>query len=235
MIEPIEKSTGLCLPTGPTTASCGIDGDLVFDGRLALHHRADGWLAVADLHFGYELSRRREGALWPLWGTDDIAARLAALLEDYQPRTLVLVGDVVDSSAAPAGALAWLRGLHREGLEVILIEGNHDRGACRREYQWRPGHRIGNTFFEHGHLPPSLAGGLRVRGHLHPSVSLGDGAGTRLRLPCLVLREDENGGREIVLPAFSPWAAGGRYTPPAGTRHLRQWAASPQRVFEIPD
>ncbi len=237
MIEPIEKSTGLS-PDGASvtvSAACGIGGGLELDGRLALHNREARWLAVADLHFGYELSRRRDGALWPLWGSDNIVVRLESLLADYRPRTLVLLGDVVDSSAALAEALAWLRSLHREGLELILIEGNHDRGLCRREFTWVSHHRIGDTVFEHGHLAPSTKADLRVRGHLHPSVSLGDGAGTRLRLPGLVDREDVDGHREIVMPAFSPWAAGGRYDQPAGTRSLRQWAVTPGRVFEIRD
>lgn len=233
MIDPSEKSTGL---SPATVAACGIDEDLVFDGRLALYHRGDRWLALSDLHFGYEMSRRREGALWPLWGTGTIADRLDSLLDDYRPAVLILVGDVVDSSAAPAEAVSWLRQLHQRPIEIVLIEGNHDRGACRREFPWKRDHRIGGISFDHGHLPiPSVAGELRIRGHLHPSVSFRDGAGTHLRLPSLVLREDENGSREIILPAFSPWAGGGTYTPPPATRRLRQWAASPRRVFEIGD
>src|ERR1051325_3855718 len=30
--------------------------DIVLDGRLALYHQSESWLAVADLHFGYEIS-----------------------------------------------------------------------------------------------------------------------------------------------------------------------------------
>lgn len=233
MIDPSEKSTGL---SPAPVAACEIDENLVLDGRLALYHRRDRWLALSDLHFGYEVSRRRDGALWPLWGASSIAERLESLLDDYRPQTLVLVGDVVDSSAAPAEAISWLQTLHRREIEIILIEGNHDRGACRREFVWKRDHRIEDMFFEHGHLPGSYSGGgWRVSGHLHPSVNFRDGAGTRLRLPSLVVREDEDGSREIILPAFSPWAGGGAYLPPVSTRRIRQWAASPRRVFEVID
>ena len=30
--------------------------EILLDGRLALYHQTERWLAVADLHFGYELS-----------------------------------------------------------------------------------------------------------------------------------------------------------------------------------
>src|SRR5438045_9128868 len=32
--------------------------EILLDGRLALFHQRERWLAVADLHFGYELSQR---------------------------------------------------------------------------------------------------------------------------------------------------------------------------------
>jgi hypothetical protein len=32
--------------------------NVILDRRLALFHECQGWLAVADLHFGYELSQR---------------------------------------------------------------------------------------------------------------------------------------------------------------------------------
>ena len=45
---------------------------VVLDGRLALSHQKQEWLAVADLHFGFELSQRAAGNLFPLWGMQTI-------------------------------------------------------------------------------------------------------------------------------------------------------------------
>ena len=45
-----------------------VANDVVLDGRLALFHKRQRWLAVADLHFGYELSQRAAGRLMPMWG-----------------------------------------------------------------------------------------------------------------------------------------------------------------------
>ena len=49
---------------------------VILDGRLALYHREYEWLTVADLHFGYELSQRAAGNLFPLWGMRTIETRL---------------------------------------------------------------------------------------------------------------------------------------------------------------
>jgi len=232
MIDPKEKSTALS-PLLPGEGTAEISGGLILDGRLALIDPAARWLAVSDLHFGYEANRRREGALWPMWGMESIAARLESLVRDWRPETLLLVGDVVDGSAAPDEAIAWLRGVGELAPRLILVEGNHDRGPIRREFDWVESWQIGEVFFEHGHLTrEAQAKVTRIRGHLHPSVNFNDGSGTRLRLPSLVVEESATGSREIFLPAFSPWAGGARY-PTAAGKSMRQWACSPRRVFEV--
>ena len=68
---------------------------VLLDSRLALFHEQENWLAIADLHFGFELSQRAAGCLVPLWGMESIETRLSQLLRDYHPATLILLGDLV--------------------------------------------------------------------------------------------------------------------------------------------
>ncbi|MCB1202856.1 MAG: metallophosphoesterase [Verrucomicrobiae bacterium] len=232
MIDPNKKSTDHS-PDHPAAAIAEIGDGLVLDGRLALVDPAARWLAVADLHFGYEANRRREGALWPLWGMESIAARLENLVRDWQPETVILAGDIVDGSAAPDQAIAWIGALGQLGPRLILVEGNHDRGPVRKAFDWVTSWQFGDIVFEHGHLDAREGNTrLRIRGHLHPSILFSDGSGTRLRLPSLVVETAADGSRRITLPAFSPWAGGTRLQT-SGEKTLRQWACSPQRVFEI--
>jgi metallophosphoesterase superfamily enzyme len=73
----------------------------------------------------------------------------------------------------------------------------------------------------------SAADGLEIVGHHHPSFLWEDGAGTRLKVPALVA-----GPRRLILPAFSPWAAGTPWNDrllPAETL----WAVTPKRVFAV--
>lgn len=220
-------------PTNIVGDPVHLGDDLVLDGRLALFHEKDRWLAVADLHFGFEAGRRRDGALWPLWGMDSVASRLRELVLHYRPVTLVLAGDVVDGAVETVAARNWLASVRDLGPELVLIAGNHDRGAVRREFSWVDSWKKGDFFFEHGHLDcPEPGLPWRVRGHFHPSVRIGDGAGTTLRLPALVIEENEDGSRDLYLPAFSPWA-GGVHRESTGRKRVRRWACSPQRVFEV--
>ena len=68
--------------------------EILLDGRLALFHQREHWLAVADLHFGYELSQRVAGRLVPMWGMASIAERLMQLVDEYEPRRLIILGDL---------------------------------------------------------------------------------------------------------------------------------------------
>ena len=205
---------------GPTRVL--LDADTILDARLAIFHRVERWLAVADVHFGYEISQRAAGALFPMWGMDSAETRLLALLADYRPKRLVIVGDFVhDQAAGPAGQrlLKTLRGY----TKVVLVAGNHDRGAIPAgemcEY-----HVTERFCFYHGDgaVPAEAAGQQQVIGHHHPAGTLSDGAGLALKLPALV-----EAGNLWVLPAFSPWAAGanGKFG------RSRRWLCSPKRVL----
>src|SRR5437763_14742935 len=75
---------------------------VLLDSRLALFHEQENWLAVADLHFGFELSQRAAGRLVPFWGMESIETRLRELLCDYRPATLILLA-ISCPMEAPAG------------------------------------------------------------------------------------------------------------------------------------
>ncbi len=228
MVESGEKSTDD--PVAPVNAE--IAPGVSLDGRLGLFCEAENWLAVADLHFGYELARRAAGGLWPLWGMTSIENRLEALLEDWKPKTLILVGDIVDNRVAPREAIEWLESVQKICPEVILVRGNHDRGEVLRHFAFVDSYETEGFFFHHGHLGLDCPEGkTEIHGHIHPSFRLNDGAGLALRLPSLVQEKAES-EEKWILPAFSPWAGGVKYSPGEDSQY-RQWVCSPQRVFEV--
>lgn len=238
MGEPREKSTKV---PDLAPAYAEVAPGVFLDGRLALHHPGENWLAISDLHFGYEVSRRRDGGLWPMWGMETVSERLRALIEDHRPETLILAGDIVDSSAAANEAVEWLTEIDQLCKATVLIEGNHDRGKVTRAFPFVPSFQTGSFFFHHGHLPlftektDAKSGLIEVTGHRHPSIRLQDGAGTSLKLPAFTMEElPEDSADRWILPAFSPWAGGAKYRPDESAIQLRQWACSSSRVFEIP-
>lgn len=194
-------------------------------------------MAVADLHYGYELRRRRAGCLTPDWGRSTLEARLFGLLLDHRPRCLILAGDVMDGSASASETLAFVNRLRAKVDQLVLLTGNHDRTGILHAAGFLDHHCETGFFFHHGHLPLPIdtlpPGTCVITGHHHPAHQIRDGAGLRLKLPALI--REFIPGREIeqwVLPAFSPWSAGGDYRSP----HLRLevWVCSPGRVWTVP-
>lgn len=193
------------------------------DSRLALWFAEERRLVVADLHWGYAACHRARGNLLPLWGDDEMEARLLALLRDYAPLSMLWLGDVVHAAEGGARAELFLR---NAPVPITLLAGNHDR-------RWKTAGAAaladGRFFFHHGDRSPRVPPGhVEVIGHHHPAVSWGDNAGSRLKLPALIARPDR-----LVLPAFSPWAAG---TPWNGqlTAADTLWAIAPSRIFALP-
>lgn len=197
-------------------------------------------MALADLHYGYEVNRRRTGALLPDWGMQQCLETLLALLQDHRPQRLILVGDIMDGSGSVTETSRLLEALKPCIGELVLIEGNHDRSGLKRGWPFKTMHREKDFLFHHGHVdiaPPTLAGlapeeGSRltmITGHEHPAVSMRDGAGLRLKMPAFV-QESQADRDRWILPAFSPWAAGGDYASP---HECRTWACTPLRVWRL--
>ncbi len=198
--------------------------NVLLDGRLALFHQEQRWLAVADLHFGYELSQRAAGRLMPMWGMTSVEERLKLLVREYAPRHLVIAGDVVHDRAAAVNARALIERL-QELCKTIVLAGNHDRqlgGVLPLRETWESP----PFYFHHGHCANDLPEAIQIIGHHHPSASVTDGAGLRLKLPAFVQQ-----GRCWILPAFSPWAAGARWETDAESR---VWLCTPQRILQLP-
>ena len=208
--------------TAPTRPRVQIRPDVWLDGRLALWLAGPRALVVADLHWGYVESHRAQGNLLPAWGDADIARRLAELVADYSPGEMIWLGDSLHTLAGRSAAESFLRS---SPVPVTIVAGNHDKRWDRAVGDVRV--RRGNFFLHHGDQScdvPSET--IEIVGHLHPALSWQDGAGTRLKLPALVATE-----RRLILPAFSPWAAGAPWK--LGTTGETVYAIGGKRIFTV--
>ena len=220
-------------------ATAKVGKGCVLDSRRALYHEEGSWLALADMHFGYELNRARQhGALLPQWGMAATEKRLNDLLAYYKPHTLILVGDIMDGGGSVKETLRLLKKVRECVAELICVEGNHDRPALKREAGFTSFHLAGGFCFQHGHkfdkttLASGAAQHIHVSGHEHPTLNLSDGAGLKLRMPALVQQRRKKSGLEVenwILPAFSPWAGGAAYD--AGHEHVETWGCSDTRIL----
>ena len=209
----------------PRPSQVAVSEDILLDGRLSLFHKRQAWLAVADLHFGYEISQRAAGRLMPLWGMKSVEERLGELLSDYRPERLLILGDLVHDHAATTEAKGLIDRL-RASCEVIVLAGNHDRQLGRR-IELRDSWQVDGFHFHHGHCAADTPGRIQIIGHHHPAGTVRDGAGLRLKLPAFVQE-----GRCWIMPAFSPWAAGTSWQPEPNSR---MWLCTPERILKLPE
>jgi len=206
-----------------SSSQVAVGNNVLLDGRLALFHKRERWLAVADLHFGYELSQRAAGNLFPLWGMQTIEKRLKELLRAYNPTRLIILGDLVHDRAAAREATHLVKRLSRY-CNVLLIAGNHDHeltNVIDLVDSWT----TKRFHFHHGHCMIDCPDRIQIIGHYHPAGTMADGAGLRLKLPALVQRRDC-----WIMPAFSPWSGGTGFTP---DQRSRVWLCSPQRIIRL--
>jgi uncharacterized protein len=217
--------------------SCEVFPAIWLDGRMALWLAQPRLLVVADLHWGYAASHQASGNLLPSWGDGELAARLRGLLADYRPAEMIWLGDSLHTLAGRGAAEEFLREC---ATPVTILAGNHDRrwkvnpappafGAPTGGWADLPDSlQRDGFFFHHGHLTfPIPEDTWEITGHHHPAIVWNDGAGGRVKLPALVASK-----RRLILPAFSPWAAGSPWNAQLADDE-RLFAISAKRIFAV--
>lgn len=165
-------------------------------------------LCVSDLHLGKsERHARRGGSALPPYETRDTLIRLAELVSDLQPDTVVCLGDSFDDDAAsrvlPDAEQSQLAALIHN-RRWIWITGNHDPApADLGGEQMAELHLAPLTF---RHIADPAAQG-EVSGHYHPKARV-----RSTSRPCFLLDHSR-----LILPAFGTYTGGLRSTDPALT------------------
>ncbi|MGM0447597.1 MAG: metallophosphoesterase [Methanobacteriota archaeon] len=196
------------------------DAGVAFAERAVYLSDADA-LVVADLHVG----RGEASAVsLPLGERADLTDRLGALLDRFDPTTVVVAGDVVHTfdrvTERARGTLNVLRDrCGASGAALELVAGNHDTalasawdGPVREEVVLGASADSdgddtadsSRTVVCHGHEETSTAADRYVIGHVHPTIEIeGD------RRPCFLRGEGTYRGADVLLlPAFTRLAAG---------------------------
>ena len=166
-------------------------------------------LLVADPHFGKAAAFRAAGLPLPGGTTSEALARLDRALAQTAARRLLILGDLLHARSGRAAKTldtiaAWRR--RHEDLEIVLVRGNHDRGAGDPPSEWRFDCRdepVLEPPFAFRHHPQEEESGYVLAGHLHPAFSLIGPGRHRERLPCFLFGE-----RLGLLPAFGEFTGG---------------------------
>jgi DNA ligase-associated metallophosphoesterase len=188
-------------------------------------------LLIADPHFGKPATFRSAGVHVPEEVTRDDLIRLDRLLDATSAKCVMILGDFLHarSGRAPetiAALTEWRE--RRRSVELLLVRGNHDRGAGDPPPGW--GIRVVDQPYRKRpfllrHEPVEAHRDYVLAGHLHPAVTLRDTDGSRLRAPCFLF-----GRRLALLPAFGSFTGTARVRPQQGER---VFAVGPDAVIEV--
>ena len=170
----------------------------------ALYWPSEQALIVADLHLEKASAYAERGVMLPPYDSRDTLMRLAEVVDHYQARTVVALGD----SFHDAAGADRLRQEDRETLTIlqedvewIWITGNHDPEiASNVGGHVREQIRLGGVHLRH--MPNPSAATHEIAGHLHPAAKLAL-HGYTLRRPCFI-----SNGLRLVLPAFGSFTGG---------------------------
>lgn len=226
--------------------------NIILDSRRALFHETQGWMAVADLHYGHELCHERKRPEAGSWNMQTCEETLLSLIKDHAPCKLILVGDIMDGKGSANHALAFLTRLREAVPELISIKGNHDRPALRKVWNFVETHQAGRYIFTHGHrwtesrwsdvstftrsamgvmVPDKERKSVQITGHEHPSVMHKNASGMRKKHPAFVQEQITPLMQRWILPAFSPWAMSHEYR----SLHPRlvTWGCSAEKIWRV--
>ncbi len=149
-------------------------------------------IVIADPHLGWELALRNKGINVPSQ-TPKLLQKLVALLSQYKPDRLLILGDVKYSVVATEPG-EWhdipefFNVLRKHVSDVAIVRGNHDANLeplLPEKISLLPatGTIIGDVGLFHGHKWPSptlLKCKTLVMGHLHPVVVFHDPSGFKI-------------------------------------------------------
>ena len=171
-------------------------------------------LIVSDLHFGKTGHFRKSGIAIPPSVYREDLQRLVVQIQYFQPRELIIVGDMFHSHANKELELflKWRSDL--AGIHIRLVRGNHD--ILKDEWYQQAGIDLSSQTLSRKdfHFVHDISDQLNQRdgfikniseersyffsGHIHPGIRLNGVGKQSLCFPCFYF-----GKKYAVLPAFS--------------------------------
>ena len=176
--------------------------EVVLDKERAIYLPQQQLLAISDLHLGKAAHFRKSGLAVPNGVSKKDLERLTGLLFQYQPKTLLINGDMFhsDYNSEIDEFAEWKKDFN--DVEFILVKGNHDRHNqvvyenLGIEVQ-DPSYDVGKFSFIHD-AADNQSALYPIGGHIHPGISIYNSTKQRIKLPCFYF-----GTTYAILPAFS--------------------------------
>jgi len=174
---------------------------LTLTNQRVLFWEAEEALILSDIHIGKTAHFQQHGIAVP----DNILLkdlqRLKALIVNFNPKKILVVGDLFHAEYNQNFDvfIQWMQQF--DGLEKILIRGNHDRFSTQfyenLGFHTKKQQAYNALVFVHDAVKVS-AGKHYISGHIHPGVRIKMKGRQYLKLPCFQVNP-----QQLILPAFS--------------------------------
>lgn len=202
---------------------------LILNKERAIYWPVKELLIISDLHIGKPAHFRKHGIQVPSTIGDQDLIRLKALIELYNPKTVLITGDLFHHKLNSDIALFSRWRSEFTNLQFLLIKGNHDR-LLAKDY-----HDLEIEVYEKELIcwpfrfihdrPVTEDEYYTISGHIHPGVTIYGKARQRLSLPCFYF-----GASYAVLPAFSAFTGLSMIKPQQGDHF---YAITPSHIVEV--
>lgn len=172
----------------------------LLDGRRALFDVAKKRLVLADLHIGKSAHFRKSGLSMPAYGFQSDIDRLTRLLEDYQPKEVLILGDLFHSDHNEECEM-WNELVQAYSfVSFKLVVGNHDRWSLNdcHKGELSTFNKLEEDGVLYTHEPAEQEGFINFCGHIHPGVRMVGTGKQVMKLSCFWLSTNQ-----FVFPAFS--------------------------------
>lgn len=174
---------------------------LTLTNQRVLYWKAQEMLILSDIHVGKTAHFRQHGIAIPDAVLLKDLERLKFLIEHFQPKQLMVVGDLfhADYNQNFDVFIHWMEQF--QDVTKILIRGNHDRFKVEfyenLGFQTHIQKTIDTLTFVHDavKVKPNT---YYISGHIHPGVRIKMKGRQYLKLPCFQVTN-----QQMVLPAFS--------------------------------
>lgn len=193
-----------------------------------LYWKAEKLLIVSDLHLGKVQHFRNAGIYVPTFAGMDNYERLATMLIDFAPKTLLFLGDLFHSDYNRDWAnFCTLRDTFA-AITFALVPGNHDivdsNLYLKNNINLLP-EQFDIGAFTLSHYPLEECEKYNIAGHLHPGIRLvGEGLQT-MKLPAFYF-----GKKTALMPSFGTFTGMSLVTPKPGDQVV---AISDDQLFRL--
>ncbi|MEQ8416514.1 MAG: ligase-associated DNA damage response endonuclease PdeM [Imperialibacter sp.] len=204
-----------------------LEQSLVLSIHKSIFWKEQECLIVSDLHLGKAGHFRKAGI--PISSkihTEDLD-RLDLLLNKYQPKRLIMLGDLFHSDKNNEWeAFSDWRSQY-QNLKITLTLGNHDiiETVNYKKINVTVVDELLLAPFFMSHHPTENANGYNLAGHLHPGISLQGKARQGVRIPCFYF-----GQKGALMPAFGNFTG---YVAISPGKQDKVFAVTPTSVITI--